>query len=257
MGWRVTHWSFGSAHVKLVTETVTQAMWLVIGNSPDGEEAKTWSEDLPTSVLPTEEKKNRAVLTQELVGPISTSISQNLTKIFWPFGALTNVPNILPSPYLRPYSLGGCYMLRKSQSSKARFLFQATSASVPGGAVLHSHVGTGGFLLAAPKLEGVCMSQLELSMDRGRQEKATGSFPGDRPSVFTRCYKQEETVILANIWCVLILVLLCYSIHVPINHTSTKNFSVVTLIGQEHQIHHQKGNLKVIFYNALCNLALP
>lgn len=53
--------------------------------------------------------------------------------------------------------------LEKSQSSKARFLFQASSAYVPGGAVLHSHAGTaatGGFLVAAPEMEGVCMSQL-------------------------------------------------------------------------------------------------
>lgn len=34
------------------------------------------------SVLPTEEKKDREVLAQELVGLISTSISQILTKIF-------------------------------------------------------------------------------------------------------------------------------------------------------------------------------
>lgn len=89
--------------------------------------------------------------------------------------------------------------LRRSQSSKARFLFQATSASVPGGAVLHSHVGTGGFLLATPKLEGVSMSQLELSHGQGQAGESYWFFPRDRPSVFTRCYKQEETVILANI----------------------------------------------------------
>lgn len=57
-----------------------------------------------------------------------------------------------------------------------------------------------GFLVAAPKLEGVSMSQLELSMDRAMQEKAFGSFPGDRPSVFPSCYRQETIpLIFANI----------------------------------------------------------
>lgn len=127
----------------------------------------------------------------------------------------------------------------RSQSSNARFLFRATSAYMPGGAILHSHAGTaatGGFLVPAPEMERACMSQLQLSMDRGMQEKATGSFPGGRPSVFTRCYKQENTMqlILANILYVHVLhcTVLCYSIHVPI-HTSTITFSVVTLIGQE------------------------
>lgn len=49
----------------------------------------------------------------------------------------------------------------RSQSKKVRFLFQATGAFVPGRAVLRSLAGiaaTGGFLLAAPEQEGVCMS---------------------------------------------------------------------------------------------------
>lgn len=75
------------------------------------------------SVLPTEEKKDRAVLAQELVGPISTWIPQNFTKIFWTLGVLTNLPNVLPSPYPRPYSLGGCYILVWGGHNPARLDF--------------------------------------------------------------------------------------------------------------------------------------
>lgn len=56
--------------------------------------------DFLMSVLPTEKKKDRAVLAQELVGPISTRISQSLTKIFWPLGVLRNLPSVLPSLYI-------------------------------------------------------------------------------------------------------------------------------------------------------------
>lgn len=93
--------------------------------------------------------------------------------------------------------------LGKSQSRKARFQFQASTASVTGGADVHSHASIACqwvFKWLPQELEGVCMSQLDMSMDRGMQEKVTGSFPGDRPYVFPRCYKQQTMqLIFANI----------------------------------------------------------
>lgn len=132
------------------------------------------------SVLPTEEKKDREVLAQELVGLISTSISQNLTKIFWPPGVLTNLPNVLPSPYSRLYYLGGCYMLIWGGHNPARpdFCFKplvllclVELSCIPMLALV-------GFYWLPPNWRGSPCHSWSWVMDRGRQEKATGSFPG-------------------------------------------------------------------------------
>lgn len=81
------------------------------------------------------------------------------------------------------------------------------------------------------------MSQLELSMDRACMRKLLDLSQGtDLLFLQDAMSKKRLQQILTNILCVLDLVLhctvLCYSLHVPI-HTSTKTFSVVTLIGQE------------------------